>query len=324
VNTTPLFSVLLPTHNRADVVGYAIQSVLGQTVQDFELLVVGDGCTDNTASVVNAFRDSRIRWFDFPKGPGFGYQNRNRALREARGKFIAFMAHDDLMLCDHLERTAKGFNSDEVELVYTRPLWVSNQGVVTPATFNLEDPSLLESYLARRFNAIPASAVVHRRVCHDRYGYWDDSLPRNGDWDMYARIITGGDNRNFRFISDPTVLHFRAIWKIDLDEVPQGVNTWRRFYELAKHLPKEVHVSITAGKTEQQVFWQLMQRDPLDYAERLQAAIVRVLDMRLLELEVILHTIPLPRTDIQSMAEEVLRLRERQSPLLRFNKQESS
>jgi glycosyltransferase involved in cell wall biosynthesis len=104
----PRFSILMPTHSRVDVIDLAIQSVLDQTVEDFELLVVGDGAAPGTKDVVDAFRDSRIRFFDLPKAPSYGYANRNIALREARGEFIGFAADDDLLFPDHFEILAEG------------------------------------------------------------------------------------------------------------------------------------------------------------------------------------------------------------------------
>ena len=115
-----------------------IKSVLWQTEQNFEILVAGDGCIDNTAEVVAAFKDERIRWFDLPKAPGFGYANRNVALRQARGELVAFLAHDDLLLPDHLALLAACFDDDRVEWAYSRPVWVSIDGLVLPLPINLK------------------------------------------------------------------------------------------------------------------------------------------------------------------------------------------
>jgi glycosyltransferase involved in cell wall biosynthesis len=177
---TPRFSVLLPTHDRADVVGFAISSVLEQTVPDFELLVVGDGCTDDTARVVASFGDPRVRWFDLPKGPGFGYANRDHALAEARGDLVAFMAHDDLMLPDHLEAMGPVFEDPHVEWAYSRPAWVADDGIVIPFPVDLRSPGPFQRFMTSE-NPIPASCVVHRRSCFDDAGGWDGPVPRAGD-----------------------------------------------------------------------------------------------------------------------------------------------
>ena len=151
----PKFSVLLPTHNRGDVLELAIASVLAQTEPDFELLIVADGCTDNTCDVIARFNDSRIRLFNLPKAPHFGYANRNIALRESRGRLIAFVAHDDLLLQDHLELMGNLLDSSKASWGYSRPLWVSTDGIIVPFCTNLNLGDEREYFLGRR-NTIPA------------------------------------------------------------------------------------------------------------------------------------------------------------------------
>jgi cellulose synthase/poly-beta-1,6-N-acetylglucosamine synthase-like glycosyltransferase len=221
----PRYTVLLPTHNRADVVGLAIESVLSQTEPDFELFVVGDGCTDDTATVVRSFKDPRIKWFDLPKAPGFGYANRNIALREASGDLVAFMAHDDLVLPDHLSLMAQAFESPEIEWAYSRPLWVTDAGDVIPFAVDLRLRDQLDAFLTTA-NSIPASCVVYRRALHERVGMWPEGVAASSDWDLWKRMVGSRDGRNLGYVRSPTALHFRADWRTVDNWGPPPLAAW--------------------------------------------------------------------------------------------------
>lgn len=277
----PRFSILLPTHNRADVLPYAIRSVLYQTVQDFELLIVGDGCTDATAAVVSKFADARIRWFDLPKAPHFGYANRNVALRTARGALIAFMAHDDLWLPDHLQMLAARFDEQDVELAYSRPLWVIPSGMIAPSTFNLHHTETLRAFLSGRRNHIPAGCVVHRRECFEKYGYWNAQLPGSGDWDMWARIIEGGRSRNFSYVPEPTCLHFRANWRTEATTGQPQLLVWKMLHAIEGFVPDALKFPVTDNETEQEACWKLLAADALGWTQKLRAGVHQVLDGRI-------------------------------------------
>src|SRR5688572_28971531 len=277
-SNTPLVSVLLPTHNRADVLPFAIKSVLAQTVQDFELLIVGDGCTDNTAEVVKRFSDSRIQWFDLPKAPNFGYANRNIALKSARGAFIAFMAHDDLWLSDHLEILLRSFDDDKVEIAYSRPLWVIPRGMIVPGTFNLNFHTMLEKFLNKERNEIPASCFVHRKECLQKYGYWNETLSIAGDLDLWVRIINGGPKKNFAYIEMPTCLHFKANWHHKWYEITFGFGFWKDLFSKEKFLSTQLTVLIPGSLTEQEAIWHEMSLDSASWNKKIRSAINQALD----------------------------------------------
>jgi glycosyltransferase involved in cell wall biosynthesis len=99
----PRASVVIPTYNYAAVLAFSIVSVLDQTVVDFELLVVGDGCTDDSERVVTSFGDPRVQWVNLPRRTGHQVGPNNEGLRRARGEVVAYLGHDDLWLPNHLE-----------------------------------------------------------------------------------------------------------------------------------------------------------------------------------------------------------------------------
>lgn len=277
--TNPRFSILLPTHNRAEVLGPAIASVLAQTEPDFELLIVADGCTDNTCNVIAKFNDSRIRLFDLPKAPHFGYANRNIALREAKGRYIAFMAHDDLLLRDHLELMGNLLDVSKASWGYSRPLWVSTDGIVVPFCTNLTlaDES---KYFLEQHNTIPAACVVHTRAALERVGYWPENLAAAADWELWKRIIIDSSGQ-LAFLRQPTTLHFSADWKCSRHSRMKEVQTllsiadhaeW--WPDILRHLPKEEETN----EPEQVRLWNAMESSGAAWVAALRTGIDTVID----------------------------------------------
>lgn len=104
--SSPKFTILLPTSiDRGHLLPYSIGSIQNQTVQDFELFIVGDGVNDFTRRVIQEIqsKDERIHFFDFPKHPRRGEENRHNVLKQAKGENIAYLCDRDLMLPNHLE-----------------------------------------------------------------------------------------------------------------------------------------------------------------------------------------------------------------------------
>ena len=98
-----LVSIITPSYNTAMFIGETIESVLAQTYSNWELLIVDDCSTDNTDEVVSLYRDPRIHYFKNTKNSGAAF-SRNKALREAKGKWIAFLDSDDLWKPAKLEK----------------------------------------------------------------------------------------------------------------------------------------------------------------------------------------------------------------------------
>src|SRR3954451_5872363 len=94
----PRVTVIIPTYNWSSVLPYSIGSVLRQSFRDFELLVVGDGCTDDSEKVVSAIDDPRVRWINLPENTRHQSGPNNEALRQGEGEIIAHLRHRDLSL----------------------------------------------------------------------------------------------------------------------------------------------------------------------------------------------------------------------------------
>jgi hypothetical protein len=141
-------SVLIPTHgHRAATLPFAVASVQAQGVEDIEILIVGDGVDDSVRSTVERLQaaDSRIRFFDFEKGPRNGEIHRDSVLRHARGRIVCYQADDDLWLPGHLEDMETALeNADFVGAMHVN---VDLEGRVRGYFFDLERPEFREPWL---------------------------------------------------------------------------------------------------------------------------------------------------------------------------------
>jgi hypothetical protein len=127
---SPAISVVIATYNRSRALGYAIESVLGQTFRDWELIVVGDACTDDTAEVVARYAsaDPRVRFVNLERnwGEQSGPNNVGRAL--ARAPLIAYLSHDDIWLPHHLKACSEALAITGADLVLGTAASISFEG----------------------------------------------------------------------------------------------------------------------------------------------------------------------------------------------------
>ncbi len=175
----PLISIVLPTRDRATLLTSAIESVCAQTYVHWELLVVDDGSTDATPSVIaRSLADPRIRSL---RTGGVGVAAaRNAAMAEAKGQFFAYLDSDNAWRPEFLEVAASHLLEQDFDLVYSA--LETNDGWRTRYVGADYDYDALS-----RRNFIDINVVLHRRDLYDARGGCDPSLRRMSDWDVILR-----------------------------------------------------------------------------------------------------------------------------------------
>ena len=180
----PAVSVIIATYNWSQVLPYSIGSVLLQTMQDFEIIVVGDGCTDDSAEVVASIGDARISWVNLPVNTGHQSGPNNEGLARARGRIIAYLGHDDLWLPHHLSSIVEAIG-DGADFVHSGVLMVKpdDRG---------QYPLFVRAF--RPGTAFPPSGIGYRREVADAVGSWRDyrEIESFPDRDRWRRICERG------------------------------------------------------------------------------------------------------------------------------------
>ncbi|HXE79727.1 MAG TPA: glycosyltransferase family A protein [Vicinamibacterales bacterium] len=183
----PAVTVILPTYNRAHLLRRAVDSALAQTFDDFELLIVDDGSTDETSAVARSFTDARVRYLRQPRNAGVSAA-RNRGLREARADLIAFLDSDDEWLPEKLALQAGRLERlpERVGLLYGGVLnddGAGGQWISLPSSRGRVYHELL---LANVIHG--TSGVMIRRSVVSTIGFFDERIPAIEDYDYWVRL----------------------------------------------------------------------------------------------------------------------------------------
>ncbi|MEM3041641.1 MAG: glycosyltransferase, partial [Nitrososphaerota archaeon] len=186
-------SVIIPTYNYQEYISQSIESVLKQTVQDFEIIVVDDGSTDNTRSVVQVYVDKypqKVRYIY--KENGGVASALNVGIQMAQGKYIAWLSADDIFFPTKLEKQLQVFEMyPEVGLCYTDLLVIDGSGRLLKeqrSSYYPNRETRIRELLFKPY--INGSTAMFRRECVEKLGGFDEELNYTADLEFWYRILS--------------------------------------------------------------------------------------------------------------------------------------
>jgi len=199
----PKVSVIIPTYNRASYLYSAIKSVLNQTFEDFEIIVVDDASTDNTKQTIDKFDDRRIYYIRHKENKG-GSAARNTGIKRSKGKFIAFLDDDDMWMPSKLEKQLDLINKSlEIGVVYSGVWIINGSGKIRGSKPPFLRGNIFPDMLKKNYVG-SCSTVLIRKECLSGIGLFDEDLSAGQDFDLWIRLAK---HYQFDYVNEPLVLY---------------------------------------------------------------------------------------------------------------------
>ena len=207
INKSGLVSVIIPTFNCKNVIGQAVKSVLDQTYNNLEVIIIDDGSTDDTKTILTPYlKDKRVKYF---KQINLGQASaRNKGLSMAQGAFIAFLDSDDYWLPSKISQQISRLLISGNSVSYTNFKIINGvTGCTIPyhrgteyEQFRYGDVKFWLSF----YNFIPFSSVIVHRTLLEKTGGLNEKIEMGDDWDLLLRLSMFSD---FDFIEEPLLVY---------------------------------------------------------------------------------------------------------------------
>ena len=187
--TDDKISIIIPTYNREKLVVRSVESVLGQTLKNIEVIVVDDCSDDNTENVLKKIKDKRLKYIKLSKNSGACYA-RNQGIKNATGKYIAFQDSDDVFHPDKLEKQLNNLIKNKTDMDFCK-VRINDLDVKNEFPTNQQELEMKDDFLKTlcRCNFISTQAILAKKKVFDDF-LFDVELPRLQDYDFVLRVAT--------------------------------------------------------------------------------------------------------------------------------------
>lgn len=221
---SPQASILVPTHNKTSQLKTAVLSALSQSIDDIEVLIIGDGVVKESRLVIEELvnTDARVVFLDFPKGPHHGEIYRHEAICLARSNAIFYLCDDDLLLRDHVSDLLSLL--EQFDFVQSLNGAVNPNGEISLYPGVLTDSQTLEWIMRtdRRYNSVSLTGTAHLRNAYLNAGEYWETTPSNEwpDHHQWRRMLRTGKfstatSHRMTALQFPSTEHERHLWSND-------------------------------------------------------------------------------------------------------------
>ena len=181
----PKISVIMSVYNGEKYLREAIESILNQTFTDFEFIIVNDGSTDDTLEIIQSYNDERIKIINNEQNIGLT-KSLNKALKQAKGKYIARQDADDVSLPNRFEEQIKYLEEhSEIAVLGTSKYVINKDGKILRKVIALSDPGKI----LFNDNAFTHGSVMLKKAVVDKLGYYNELFRYSQDYELWLRIV---------------------------------------------------------------------------------------------------------------------------------------